>query len=125
MDQVMEFLTNWGAVLGYFLMTGGFMEGMKRSVGGNAGDVGLKGFWYSWKRAVLVTMGLGLGAAGHYVGIPHGGLGDELGGGVLSGLIGAAIAAWGFDLIMGTVRARAAHKLARSTLPGDAPGDGP
>ena len=53
-----DFLMTWGTAIGIFLVTGTFMQAMNLTIGGKAGDHGLKGFWYVWKRFLLIILGV-------------------------------------------------------------------
>lgn len=106
-----DLLQNWGAALAYFAVVGLVFEALKRTIGAKAGDKGLKGVWYVWKRVFLLPLGATLGAAGGLIEVPTI-FGADVGGGALSGLIGAAGAVLFFNLVVGTARSRLKHKLA-------------
>lgn len=113
---MLEFLTTWGTAIGIFVLTGSLMQAMNMTIGGKAGDKGLKGLWFTWKRVFLILMGMALGALASLVGLSSP-FGDGIGSGVLDGIIAAAVAGQAYSLIIGSLRARARHKLARQSKP--------
>lgn len=113
---MMEILTSWAGPIGYFLLTGMVYEATKRSVGAKAGDPGFKGVFFVWGRVALIPLGILLGVAGHYTGIPiHEAFGEEVGGGILAGGASACVAALGYSQIIGIAKARLRHKAAKES----------
>jgi hypothetical protein len=110
---MVEFMQNWGALLGYFLCVGLLLEATKRTIGAKAGDPGFKGFFYVWKRVLVLPLGAGLGALGSLVPIPTA-LGEGLGYGVLTGLLGAGAVALAYDQVVGSLKSRVKHLAAKS-----------
>lgn len=113
---MLEFLTTWGTAIGIFILTGGLMQGLNKSIGGKAGDPGLKGVWYVWKRYFVALLGLGLGALTPLVGLSTP-FGDGIGPGLVNGVIAGAVAGHMYNVLIGSAKARARHRLARETDP--------
>jgi hypothetical protein len=116
-----DFLMTWGTAIGVFILTGGFMEAMNRTVGAKPGDHGLRGVWYVWRRWALVLMGAGLGAGTSALGM-HTPIGDGLGYNILNGVVAAFVAANAYELIVGSAKAKLKHRLARESRVPDEPG---
>jgi hypothetical protein len=113
-DAEMEQIVGWLPLIGYFIVTGLFMEAMNLTTYAKAGDPGFKGVWYVWRRVFLLPIGAILGVGGFFLGLPNNPVfGTEIGGAVLEGVLGAGAAGLFFDMIVNTVRARIAHKAAK------------
>ena len=109
-----EILTNWAGLIGYFVLTGGLYEATKRTIRAKAGDPGFKGFFYVWGQYLLMPIGGALGAGGHELGIPmHDAFGGEMGGAILAGVIAAAFASHIYSMVVGGVKSKVQHKLAK------------
>ena len=110
-----EILTNWAALIGYFLVTGGVYEATKRTVRAKAGDPGFKGFYYVWGRILLLPLGVLLAIGGHYTGVPlHSAFGEELGGAILAGSIASAVAGFAYTQVIGIAKTRIKHKVEKA-----------
>jgi len=115
-----EFLTTWGTAIGIFLLTGALMQSLNATIGGQAGDRGLKGFYFVWKRFLLILLGGFLGSMAPLVGLSSP-FGEGYGAGVLDGVLAAALAGQAYSLIIGSIRARVRHQLAKGAR-GEKPG---
>jgi len=113
-----EFLLKWGAAIGIFIITGVLMEALNKTIGAEAGDKGFRGVWYVWRRVFIVVVGAALGIGGAVAG-----LSSPIGDGVIYGGIDGVVAAWSasgtYDLVLGSLRARVRHKLAKNGSGGD------
>lgn len=114
-----EFLITWGTAIGIFLITGTLMQSLNITIGGQAGDKGLKGLWYTWKRVFLIVIGIVLGAIAPLLGLSSP-FGEGVGAGIVDGVIAAAVAGQAYTMIVGSLKARAKHKLARESKPPEA-----
>ena len=108
-----EFLVTWGTAIGIFLFIGALMESLNQTIGGVAGDAGLKGFWYSWKRTIIMPLGALLGSLAPLVGLSSP-FGEGIGSGILDGVIAAALAGQAYNMIIGSAKARIRHRLAKN-----------
>jgi hypothetical protein len=111
-----SFLTTWGTAIGIFFLTGTFMQAMNMTIGGKAGDKGFKGFYYTWKRFLLVLIGGALGACAPLLGLSSP-IGEGIGAGLIDGIVAAWAASGMYDLVVGSIKARVRHKLARKSQP--------
>ena len=109
---MIEFLTTWGTAIGIFCFVGALMESLNRTIGGKAGDKGLKGWWYSWKRFVVIPLGALLGSLAPLTGLSSP-FGEGIGAGVLDGVLAATVASQAYSMIIGTAKARIRSKLAK------------
>lgn len=113
---MMEFVMTWGTAIGIFVITGTLMQSLNLTIGGKAGDKGLKGLWYVWKRSFALPFGAALGALASVVGMSSP-FGDGIGYGVLDGVMAAWLAGRAYKWIVEQAEARAKHKLARQSQP--------
>ena len=111
----MEFVTEWGLVLGIFLVTGAIFQAAKTSIGAKAGDKGFKGVWYVWGRTFLFPIGMLLGWLASLMSIPApAAFGEAPGAHILAGLLAAALAGFAYNQIVGVIKRRLEHKAAKS-----------
>lgn len=107
-----DLLQDWAAVAAHFVIVGLIFEALKRTIRAKAGDFGLKGVWYVWKRVFILPLGMLSGLSGALMQVPNI-FGEGMGPGVLSGVIGAGIVAFAYDMIVGSFKSRAKHLLAK------------
>lgn len=110
---MMDFLTTWGTAIGIFIITGTLMQSLNLTIGGKAGDHGFKGFYYTWKRTLLLPIGGFLGSLAPLVGLSSP-FGEGIGAGILDGLLAAVVAGQAYSMIIGSLKARVRHKLAKN-----------
>lgn len=111
----MDFVTEWGLMLGIFLVTGAIFQATKTSIGAEAGDKGFKGVFFVWGRLFLVPLGILLGWLASLLSIP----GPEAFGGspgsqIWTGLLASALAGFLYNQVIGAAKRRVEQKEAAS-----------
>lgn len=109
-----EFVIKWGAAVAIYVITGTLMQALNMTIGAKAGDPGFKGVWYVWRRAFIVLLGLTLGSLSPLLGLASP-IGEGYGYNILDGIIASWAASGTYDVVFGTLKARAQHLLTKRT----------